>query len=136
MVTGDFIGTDVTGTFAVPNTNDGIDVSDGASGNTIGIAVAGAGNVIGGNGVYAIEIDGSSNNLMLNNTIGMKADLSGALGNGYDGINIGNGSTANTIGGTGIDMGNRVVCTNPGSAAIAIYNSSRTTTLSWGTRSD
>ena len=100
------------------------------------MAVAGGGNVIGGNGIYAIEIDGSSNNLMLNNTIGMKADLSGALGNGYDAINIGNGSNANTIGGTGIDMRQpgglhqtRFFRQSPSTIA-------RMTTLSWGTRSD
>ena len=115
-----------------------MEIDSGATNNTIGIAVAGAGNVIGGNGIYAIEIDGSSNNLMLNNTIGMKADLSGALGNGVNGINIENGSTANTIGGTGIDMGNRVVCTDPGFSAISIGTRRwiGTATLSWGTRSD
>ena len=138
VVAGDFIGTDVTGTFAIPNTNDGIDVSDSSSGNTIGIAVAGGGNVIGGNGVYAIEINGSSNNLMMNNTIGMKADLSGALGNGVDAINIGNGSTREH------DRWHRDRHGQPSRMHRTRffgnrhgYNGvGRMTTLCWGTRSD
>ncbi len=120
-VAANYIGTLADGETPLANAQNGIDVED-STGNSIGLAVDGGGNVISGNGVFGIEIDGSSNNLMVNNTIGMTADLSDALGNGVNGINIENGSTANTIGGTGIDMGNRVVCTDPGFAAIAIGN--------------
>ena len=121
LVTGNIVGLDAVGDAADPNVNSGI-VIRGGSNNTIGSAVSGGGNVISGNEDYGIEINGSSNNLMVNNTIGLSADLSSAPGNGINGINIENGSTFNTIGGTGPDDGNRVVCTDPGFAAIAIGN--------------
>ena len=122
VVEGNKIGTDVSGTVALGNVYSGIQIDSGALDNTIGGTVDGAGNVISGNADFGIEFSGTSNNLVINNTIGMTADLSGGLGNGVNGINIENGSTANTIGGTGIEMGNRVVCTDPGFAAIAIGN--------------
>ena len=46
---GNFLGTDPTGTQAVPN-NDGVQIDGGAANNTIGGTTAGAGNVISANG--------------------------------------------------------------------------------------
>ncbi len=122
LIVGNFIGTDATGSAPLGNSSNGIEIDSGATGDTIGGAVDGGGNVISGNGQFGIEINDSSSNLIINNTIGLSADLSAALGNGVNGINIENDSTSNTIGGTGLDDGNRVVCTDPGFAAIAIGN--------------
>ena len=49
LVEGNYIGTDITGTNAVPNTLAGVYLPFGASGNIIGGTVAGARNVISGN---------------------------------------------------------------------------------------
>ncbi len=126
VVLGNFIGTDITGTGDLGNTSDGVSISDGASDDTIGGTSAGAGNVISGNGSsgvgVGIEINDSTNNLVINNAIGMKADLSGELGNGLEGISVDNDATANTIGGAGTNMGNRIVQTFSGFSAISIGN--------------
>ena len=121
LIVGNIVGLDAAGSAADANSGSGV-VLSGGTGNTIGSPVAGGGNVIGGNGQVGIEINGSSNNLMINNIIGTSADLSVALGNGVNGINVENGSSSNTIGGTGPDDGNRIVCTDPGFSAIGIGN--------------
>ena len=57
------IGTDVTGTAAIANGNDGVEIDTGATGNTIGGLTStpgtGAGNVISGNTSDGVEITGS-----------------------------------------------------------------------------
>jgi hypothetical protein len=113
LIQGNNIGTDVSGTSALPNTLDGIDMI-GSSGNTIGGTASGAGNVISANGRFGIEVafnpnnaNQTSNNLILGNRIG--ADISGtvALANGLDGIYL-SGATSNTIGGTVASAGNTI----------------------------
>ncbi len=121
LIVGNMVGLNAAGNAADANGGSGVVIS-GSSGNTIGGTAAGAGNVISGNSQFGIEINGSSSNLMINNIIGLTADSSAALGNGINGINIENGSTSNTIGGTGQDDGNRIVCTDPGFSAIGIGN--------------
>src|SRR5439155_1210568 len=54
LLQGNLIGTDQTGTLALPNTGAGIEL-DGASNNTIGGTVAGAGNLISANGGDGIQ---------------------------------------------------------------------------------
>jgi len=97
------IGTDVTGTAALGNTNNGIQIQSG-QGNTIGGTLAGQGNTISANAGQGILIgdpfiDDSSGNIVQRNIIG--ADISGVvdLGNGGSGIAIQNGPD-NIIGGT------------------------------------
>lgn len=104
LVEGNFIGTNVTGTVAVPNQgNAGIFVT-GAD-NTIGGLTStpgtGAGNVISGNTSYGVLLAGSaaSGNLVEGNLIGTTATGTGALGNGAVGVLMG-GASANTVGGT------------------------------------
>jgi Bacterial Ig domain len=97
VVQGNLIGTDVTGTVAMGNAYDGIDLDSGTYGNTIGGDTAGSGNVISANSNDGISIAGSSN-LVIGNTIG--ADITGTqrLGNGQEGIYM--TGPDNTIGGT------------------------------------
>ena len=59
MVEGNSIGTDVTGTIALANGGDGVDLSS-APPNTIGGTAAGAGNVISGNAQAGIQITAGS----------------------------------------------------------------------------
>jgi hypothetical protein len=98
-INGNIIGLDVSGTVDVGNSLDGLAISNGASGNRIGIDQAGSGNVISGNNFDGIEIaSGSSNNVIENNLIG--TDISGTLdrGNSFEGVLI-NASPSNRIGG-------------------------------------
>ena len=107
VVEGNFIGTNAAGTAALTNVGDGIYLS-GSSGSTIGGTAAGAGNVISGNGRPApyytdgivVAGVGTSQNLIAGNLIGTDVTGTVALGNGYDGIAIVSGASANTVGGT------------------------------------
>jgi hypothetical protein len=115
VVRGNFIGTDVTGTLELGNDIHGVRVS--GSGNTIGGTLAGAGNVISGNGEFGIFLFGlSGNNVVQGNLIG--TDVTGlvALGNSRSGVDISQGEN-NTIGGTEPGAGN-VIAFNGGVGVI------------------
>ena len=98
-IQGNFIGTNTTGTVAIPNSLDGIDIID-ALNNTIGGTSAGTLNVISGNTGDGVDILGSeaSGNIVEGNFIG--ADVTGmnALPNSY-GVLINASQSLNTIGG-------------------------------------
>jgi len=73
---------------------------DGAANNTIG-GVPTYVNLISGNTGHGVQITGSAsqNNQVLGNQIGVNSAGSGAVPNGGDGVRIGDGASANTIGG-------------------------------------
>jgi hypothetical protein len=92
MVLGNRIGTNVTGTAAVGNAGNGIQITNGALQNTI------SSNVISGNGANGVLLTGGAqSNTLGTNFIG--TDLSGAtaLGNALDGVRV-DGSDHNLIG--------------------------------------
>jgi parallel beta-helix repeat protein len=105
VVEGNYIGTDANGSVAVPNAN--------------GIVIDGAPyqhyiryNVISGNlqeGIV-IHITGSNGHIITNNKIGTTAVSNQPLGNGTDGIRIGEGPKGNIIGGS------------PGTSNLIAYN--------------
>jgi titin len=97
-VEGNFIGTDASGTAALPNLGDGVDIP--GSGNTIG-ATAGAANVISGNKQAGVQLTTSAafNNLIEGDLIGTAADAESALPNAT-GVQIDTGASFNQIGGT------------------------------------
>jgi Peptidase family C25 len=107
VVLGNYIGTNVAGTGAVPN-NDGVKVANGAQSNTIGGLTStpgtASGNVISGNNSDGIEFLGtatiitSSNNVQ-GNLIGLQAGGLALLRNTSNGVLIDN-SSSNTIGGS------------------------------------
>ncbi len=99
-VEGDYIGTDVTGTLALPNFN-GVLIDTGASGNTIGGSSALTRNIISGNSDDGVVIDatGTGNNLVAGNYIGLGPDGTTAVGNALEGVFVVNSGTGNTIGG-------------------------------------
>ena len=99
VVEGNYIGTDSTGAAALPNDVEGVFVKSGAGGNTIGGTVAGAGNVISGNGENGVFVLQSSGTLIEGNWIGTNATGSAALGNANDGVQL-QSSSNDTVGGT------------------------------------
>jgi hypothetical protein len=101
VVSGNYIGTGVTGTSVVANTGNGILIS-GSQGNTIGGTAVGSGNVISGNSQTGILLVGAAStaNLIQGNLIGTNAAGTDVLSNQKNGIALMTGAHDNTIGGT------------------------------------
>jgi len=104
---GNYIGTDLSGTQAVGNQNDGVYLEQAAT-NFIGGSAPGAGNVISANGVDGIFLTNATWNVILGNFIGTKADGTNALGNMYHNIELQAYATNNFIGGTLAGAGNHI----------------------------
>jgi titin len=105
---GNYIGTDVSGTVALGNVNDGITLLLSAATNFIGGSAAGAGNLISANGVDGIYLTNASWNVIQGNFIGTKADGTSALGNTFHNVELDVKATNNTIGGSLAGAGNRI----------------------------
>jgi hypothetical protein len=117
-VEGCYIGTDVTGTVAVPNGGPGISI--GSSNNVIGGTTPAARNVISGNGSEGIEIEvfcctgttpSANGNVIEGNYIGLNAAGDAAIPNGREGVFISTSSSEgtvanNVVGGTEPGAGN------------------------------
>ncbi len=102
LVVGNVIGTDITGTVALPNYN-GVVIGSYSGSDTIGGVTAtagtGAGNVISGNTSDGVQIQvNADDNVVLGNLIGTDVTGENALPN--DGFGIEVLSVGNTIGGT------------------------------------
>ena len=104
-VEGNFLGTDVTGTVALPNGDTGV-LLDGSNQDTIGGTTPGARNLVSGNTNQNIYlIDSSSNNVVEGNWVGLTAAGTGTLFTDGNGISLFSASN-NTIGGTATGAGN------------------------------
>ena len=100
IIQGNFIGTNVNGTAALPNQLSGIWLDDGARNNTIGGTGAGEGNLISGNNDYGVRSDGDNltrSHTIQGNLIGTTPTGMTALGNEMDGIYVGQNSDLNNI---------------------------------------
>ena len=104
-IRGNYIGTDVTGTFARANGNVGI-FANQADGAIIGGATAGAGNLVSANGGAGITLVFSSGVVVKGNRLGTQADGVSALGNNGEGIQFNSGPTSATVGGIAPGEGN------------------------------
>jgi hypothetical protein len=104
VLQGNRIGTDASGTLAIPNTANGISIA-GANGVLVGGTEPGAGNLISGNGGSAIVILGTGN-LVHGNLIGTDATGTLPIPNGV-GIRLGD-AEATLIGGVGPGEANHV----------------------------
>jgi uncharacterized repeat protein (TIGR01451 family) len=105
LIQGNRIGTDKSGTIALPNgtgatSNYGLIVF--GTNNTIGGATAGQGNIISGNAGGGVQI-GGDHTVLLGNLIGTDASGLRALGNGGAGVDASGGVT---IGGSSPGAGN------------------------------
>jgi len=99
LVVGNYIGVDASGTAALPNDCNGMDIR--APNNTIGGLTPDARNVVSGNGCNGIMLAGSDsrNNTVVGNYIGTDASGTGALPNSYHGVAIQEGAANNTVAG-------------------------------------
>ncbi len=101
IVSGNTIGTDVSGNFAIGNGNGGVMIQSGCAYNVIGGDTPGEGNLISGNEGPGIRIHGSNTlgNLVVGNTIGTNISGTAAISNTGEGIVIGDGAQYNVVGG-------------------------------------
>lgn len=104
-IAGNKIGTNMSGTTALPNFY-GIQLLGGGA-NLVGGAPPGAGNLISGNTLYGIYIELSSENRVQGNTVGADQSGSASIPN-WTGVFIGFGASNNLIGGGIPGMGNQI----------------------------
>jgi hypothetical protein len=97
VIEGNYIGTDFTGTNAVPNWS-GVLIDDNAATNILGGLSAGARNVIAGSYYIGVWMTNTTGNLLEGNYIGLAADGVTALGNGGQGILVQSLASTNVIG--------------------------------------
>ena len=96
---GNYIGTDVTATVALPNGEDGVTIRESAQSNTIGGTTTAARNVISGNGLNGVNFCCAAfGNVVQGNFIGTDALGTADLGNANDGVRF-DGAPNNTVGG-------------------------------------
>ena len=109
-IEGNFVGTDPSGTQALPNSGDGIEMD--ASNSVVGGSTVVKRNLISGNDVDGLSLSGANDVRVENNLVGTKADGVGALGNLFNGVDL-SGTTGVSIlrnsifsnGQLGIDLG-------------------------------
>ena len=110
VVIGNLVGTDSSGTSAIPNTWHGIRLGNPATNNRVGGLHPGERNIISGNAMVGVEIleKGVVGNTVAGNYIG--TDISGlhSLGNGAWGVAIYDGPSGNVVGGTEAGEGNLI----------------------------
>jgi len=121
VITGCYIGTDATGSTAVPNSLSAVQIRNGAHGNTIGGVTAAERNVLSGNYGCGINVtdSGSDSNVITGNFIGLSANGSTGIPNSLEGIAILNSARFNIVGGSTLGAGNRVW--SNGQEGIAVY---------------
>ncbi|UUO09290.1 choice-of-anchor D domain-containing protein [Blastopirellula sp. J2-11] len=104
IVAGNLIGTDATGTYAVPNAKYGVWIYGGAQNNIIGTNGNGVGdaaerNIISGNGSVGVRLEGSvPGNRIAGNYIGTDISGSYAVANVNTGVNTNGAVGTNYIG--------------------------------------
>ena len=105
-VKGNFIGTDVTGTVAIGNSEWGV-VVEGEGSNVVGGTSVAERNVISGNGSDGISMSQTAANLVQGNFIGTDVSGTAAVPNGGHGVLSGRGE-GNQIGGELAGAGNLI----------------------------
>jgi CSLREA domain-containing protein len=124
-VEGNFIGTDPTGTIDLGNTDDGVNVFDGASENVVGGTTPAARNVISGNACNAVFVKEATGNRIQGNYMGTdKTGTKGlANGDGFECVAVDiDDSSGNTVGGA--TSGARNLVSGNAHDGVAIFASS------------
>jgi titin len=108
VLEGNDIGTDLTGTMAIPNGDSGVAIENAASANTIGGTSQASANIISGNTDDGIHITGTGTdkNVVAENLIGTDSSGTVALANGAIGVLINGGASDNTVGDGNVISGN------------------------------
>jgi hypothetical protein len=114
VVSGNFIGLDVSGSLSVPNGWAGVDLFSGANANRIGPANVISGNLNPGVSVGGVGTDG---NAVEGNWIGLDGAGQGAIANGWSGVQIFGGARSNRVGGLGMSLRN-VISGNTGQGVV------------------
>lgn len=111
LLEGNLIGTDVRGTAALPNGQNGVAMIDYGNTNTVGGTSPGSGNVISGNGADGIamlkdQCTYCNGNIVEGNYLGVDARGLAALPNRGNGVEISGKAQHNLIGGSKPGSGN------------------------------
>jgi len=102
LVLGNYIGTDPTGTWAIPN-GSGVSINEGTRHNFVGGMTPAEVNVVSGNGIgVRIGNDGIMYNWVAGNAIGVSADGLSGLGNTWVGVLLEEYSSNNFVQGNAI----------------------------------
>ena len=127
VVQGNYIGTNISGTSALPNSNTGVHLAN-AQNSTIGGSTAGARNVISGNGNHGVVLTGAGvlGNDVDGNYIGTDVTGTVALGNANVGVRIGAGAHDNMIG----ENGQNVISANGSDGVLLADAGTRNNTVS------
>jgi hypothetical protein len=110
IVQGNYIGSNLTGTAAIPNGMHGVNLTNGAHHNTVGgNRSAGEGNLLSGNANHGLVIQYyAHHNTVLGNLIGPDATGSKSLGNQpFGGVDVAEAAHDNTIGPGNVISGNQ-----------------------------
>lgn len=113
VIQGNLIGVDASGATAMGNEFEGIWITPVGRENSIGGSKPGEGNVISGNELFGVSIDGAVGNVLQGNLIGLDSSGSQAVGNRY-GITIQAGATGNVVGGEALEERNVISANNTG----------------------
>ena len=139
VIAGNFLGTDLAGTAAGPGNQVGVYIGASAvatDNNRVGGTAAADRNVISGNTVDGIQLNGGSggatNNVVENNYIGVDVNGTAALANTSTGVAVFGNNTNNVIGGTAANAGN--VISGNGNNGIGISGAATTGTRVEGNR--
>ena len=123
VIQGNYLGTDATGNNVIGGGGTVVAVN-GADGVTIGGDAAGEGNIIGGSLYSAVHLSNATGTVIQGNWIGLGADGTSDIGNGYSGVQIETGALGTLIGGiTGL-AGN--IITNNSGPGVASASASVT----------
>lgn len=100
VISGNYIGTNISGIQSLPNGEVGVFITLEASKNTIGGTIPAAGNLISGNNSSGVEVSGvaTAENLIIGNLIGVDITASKVIGNQAAGISLNQGANHNQIG--------------------------------------
>jgi probable HAF family extracellular repeat protein len=119
------IGTNATGTAAIPNSGGGIEIHTAASGNIVGGSTAADRNIVSGNngdGISLSILSGTPiNNVVKGNYIGTNQNGNAILPNTGQGVGL-YGVTNNFIGGSGSGEGNLISGNNSNGVNLASRN--------------
>lgn len=124
-VQGNYIGTNASGTAAIPNQGDGM-FCYMSSGNLIGGTVPGARNLIAGNTGSGIVTITGNNNRIEGNYIGTTADGTAGIPNESVGVLVGFNASNNSIGGLAQGAGNLIAFNQFGGVLVYDYGPSST----------